>query len=62
MKVAAIELGKALLEHQAVLEALATMLLEMVAVGALFFCHRQEIVERSGTAWLMGIESDIFWF
>ena len=29
-------------------------------VGPCFFCCHGEIVERSGTAWLVGIESDIF--
>ena len=61
VKVSPIELGEALLEQQAVLEAVAVMLLEMAVVGGLVFCCRREIVERSGAAWLVGIESDIFW-
>ena len=60
VKVAPIDLGKALLQQQAVLEAVAVMLLEMAVVGALFFCICQEIVERSSAAWLVGIESDIY--
>ena len=62
VKVAPIELGEALLEQQSVLEAVAVMLLEMVVVGGLVcFCCHQEIVDRSSAAWLVGIESDIFW-
>ena len=56
-----IELGEALLEQQALLEAVTLMFLEMVAMGGLIFCHHKEIVERSGRAWLVGIKSDIFW-
>ena len=59
---ARIELGKALLEQQALLEEVASMLLETAAVGGLvFFCPLKEITERSDAAWLVGIESDIFW-
>ena len=61
-KVAPIELGEALLEQLALLEAVAVMLLEMAAAGGLvFFCCHEEIVERSGAEWFVGIESDIFW-
>ena len=28
--------------------------------GPCFFCRWEEIMERSGTAWLVGIKSDIF--
>ena len=61
MKAVPTELGEALLEQHVVLEAVAVRLLEMVVVGGLvFFCCCQEIMERSGKAWLVSIESDIF--
>ena len=44
------------------LEAVAAILLATaVAGGLVFFCRLEEIAKRSGAAWLVGIQSDIFW-
>ena len=60
VKVASIELGEALSDQQALLEVVAVIFLETIAVGGLvFFCCLKKTAEKSGAAWLMGIESDV---
>ena len=53
MKVDPIELGEALLELQAVLEAVAMMLLEMVVIGGpcFFVATRREWKEAAQHGW-----------